>query len=69
MSGTPLSTDLSAVPVRKITTARRHSIFHPPPQGQQHSTSDAYNKKLLTHKRENKNKILLNAWDECVLTK
>jgi hypothetical protein len=29
VSGTPLSTDLSAVPVRKITTARRHTIFHP----------------------------------------
>jgi hypothetical protein len=29
MSGTPLSTDLSAVPMRKITTARRHTIFHP----------------------------------------
>jgi hypothetical protein len=50
VSGTPLSTDLSAVPVRKITTARRHSIFHPPPQGQQHSISDAYNKKIITHK-------------------
>jgi hypothetical protein len=50
VSGTPLSTDLSAVPVRKITTARRHTIFHPPPQGQQHSTSDAYDKKLFYRK-------------------
>jgi hypothetical protein len=57
MSGTPVSTDLSAVPVRKITTARRHSIFHPPPQGQQHSTSDAYDKKYFVGKVKIKIKL------------
>jgi hypothetical protein len=68
VSGTLLNTDLSAVPVRKITTAQRHTIFHPPPQGQQYSTAEASEKNLLLIKSKNKNKTLLNAWDECVFT-